>query len=98
MLADDVVDAQESARTVPPFTERYPALTPTEGYAAARALHERRLAQGWKPIGRKIGFTNRTIWPRYGVYEPIWGTVYDRTLETHPAAFSLRGLVQPRIE
>jgi len=73
-------------------------LTAPQGYAAARELHARRLSEGWMPIGRKIGFTNRTIWPRYGVYEPIWGTVYDRTLETHPQAFSLHGLVQPRIE
>ena len=49
-------------------------------HAAARALHAHRLAAGWIPVGRKIGFTNRTIWTRYGVYEPIWGTVYDRTL------------------
>jgi len=55
-------------------------MTPEEGSAAARALHEERLRQGWRPLGRKIGFTNRTIWPRYGVYEPIWGTVYDRTV------------------
>jgi len=34
------------------------------GYAAARELHRRRLAEGWKPLGRKIGFTNRSIWPR----------------------------------
>ena len=46
----------------------------------AAALHQRRLGAGWKPLGRKIGFTNRSIWPRYGVFEPIWGMVYDRTL------------------
>ena len=31
------------------------------------------------PRGRKIGFTNRTIWAEFGVYAPIWGYVYDRT-------------------
>ena len=71
------------------------------GNAAARKLHAHRLAQGWKPVGRKIGFTNRTLWPRYGVYEPIWGTVYDRTVihsrENH-ATVQLAGLMQPRIE
>ena len=55
-------------------------MTPEQSYAAARTLHETRVREGWRPIGRKIGFTNRSIWPRYGVYEPIWGTVYDRTL------------------
>ena len=86
---------------MPPFTAREPGLSPADGYEAARALHAHRVAAGWKPIGRKIGFTNRTIWPRYGVYEPIWGTVYDRTLvgsEGDSASVSLAGLVQPRIE
>lgn len=72
-----------------------------QSYAAARALHEARVREGWRPLGRKIGFTNRSIWPRYGVYEPIWGTVYDRTLikaADNQAAVALPGLHQPRIE
>ena len=32
------------------------------------------------PAGRKIGFTNRGIWQKYGVHEPIWGFVYDENL------------------
>jgi len=97
-LADELIALHENARLAAPFTGREPSLTPEAAYAAARSLHEHRVRAGWRPIGRKIGFTNRTIWARYGVYEPIWGTVYDRTLETRPAAFSLEGLVQPRIE
>ncbi|HEY6966484.1 MAG TPA: decarboxylase [Burkholderiales bacterium] len=100
-LAAELLDLHARARTVPPFSARYPGLTAESGYAAARQLHAHRLAQGWQPVGRKIGFTNRTIWPRYGVYEPIWGFVYDRTLvqaNRNAAAVSLSGLVQPRIE
>ncbi|HWD21511.1 MAG TPA: fumarylacetoacetate hydrolase family protein [Burkholderiales bacterium] len=76
-------------------------MTPEQGYAQARALHEERLRQGWRPLGRKIGFTNRTIWPLYGVYEPMWGTVYDRTVlhaKDDACRVSLDGLLQPRIE
>jgi 2-oxo-3-hexenedioate decarboxylase len=72
-----------------------------QGYAAARELHEARLREGWRPAGRKIGFTNRRIWPLYGVFEPIWGWVYDRTLvqaQGGSATVSLSGLQQPRIE
>jgi 2-oxo-3-hexenedioate decarboxylase len=98
MLADELIAVHENARTVAPFTGRDPGLTPAEAYRAAAALHASRLRAGWRPVGRKIGFTNRTIWARYGVYEPIWGTVYDRTLVRDASAFSLRGLVQPRIE
>jgi len=76
-------------------------MPPEQNYAAARALHEARVREGWHPVGRKIGFTNRSIWPRYGVYEPIWGTVYDRTLIkaiNNQATVVLEGLNQPRIE
>ncbi len=101
MLADDLIEVHEKPRQLPPFSERYPALTPGQGYEAALALHRHRLGLGWTPVGRKIGFTNRTIWPRYGVYEPIWGTVYDRTMvlaQGNHAEVDLRGLIQPRIE
>ncbi|HUG76211.1 MAG TPA: decarboxylase [Burkholderiales bacterium] len=101
MLAEELIELQRAPREVTPFSGRYPHLTSEAGYAASRALHEHRLAQGWKPVGRKIGFTNRSLWPRYGVYEPIWGTVYDRTLieaSGGRASVSLAGLVNPRIE
>jgi 2-keto-4-pentenoate hydratase len=101
MLADELIELHASPREAPPFTDRDPTLSPEQGYAAALALHRHRLGIGWKAIGRKIGFTNRTIWPRYGVYEPIWGTVYDRTAvasDGKRVRMQLDGLVQPRIE
>ncbi len=76
-------------------------MTIQHGYGAAQKLHAERIAQGWQAVGRKIGFTNRNIWPRYGVYEPIWGTVYDQTLivaQGGRATVSLEGLAHPRIE
>jgi 2-keto-4-pentenoate hydratase len=56
---------------------------------------------GAKPVGRKIGFTNRSIWPKYGVHQPIWGTVYDSSLTLAPggrADISLKNIAHPRIE
>ena len=101
MLGEELIGLHESPRLVPPFTQRYPELTAEGGYAAARRLHEHRLACGWVAVGRKIGFTNRNIWPLYGVYEPIWGHVYDRTLiRAHDgmATVPLAGLLNPRVE
>jgi len=100
-VAIELAELHARAGLAPPFTSRDPGFTPASGYAAARQLHERRLKEGWKPVGRKIGFTNRSIWPRYGVYEPIWGTVYDRTFiqaMDNRAVVPLAGLTQPRIE
>ena len=39
------------------------------------------VARGERPVGYKIGFTNRTIWPLYGINHPIWAPVYDTTVE-----------------
>ena len=101
MLGEELVQTHENPRLVAPFTERHAGLTAEAGYAACRALHAHRVALGWKPVGRKIGFTNRTLWSRYGVHEPMWGMVYDRTLilaEGARATVDLERLAQPRIE
>ncbi|HKI64720.1 MAG TPA: fumarylacetoacetate hydrolase family protein [Burkholderiales bacterium] len=100
-LADEIMVLHQAGAIVAPFSERYSWLSAPAGYRAAARLHALRLALGWKPLGRKIGFTNRTIWPRYGVYQPMWGTVYDRTVifaQADRATVSLAGLAQPRIE
>jgi 2-oxo-3-hexenedioate decarboxylase len=48
-------------------------------------------------VGRKIGFTNPTVW----TYALIWGYVYNRTVDDLAqigATFSLMDLAEPRIE
>jgi 2-oxo-3-hexenedioate decarboxylase len=52
-----------------------------------------RRAEGWRPVGRKIGFTNRTLWEPYGVDAPMWARIWDRTMIDAPdgsASVSLR--------
>ena len=100
-LAEELLALHATGGTVAPFSERHAQLSAADGYRAAARLHALRLARGWRPVGRKIGFTNRTLWPRYGVFEAMWGTVYDRTLilaQGDRATVPLAGLAQPRIE
>lgn len=100
-VSEELIELAASGHTAPPFSARYPKLNADLGYRAMRRLHQHRLTIGWKPLGRKIGFTNRTLWARYGVHEPIWGFVYDHTLVRavdNRAEVPLAGLAQPRIE
>jgi 2-oxo-3-hexenedioate decarboxylase len=57
-------------------------------------------AGGATTLGRKIGFTNRTIWAQYGVYAPIWGYVFDRSVHdlATVGALQLAPFFEPRIE
>ena len=100
-VADDLVAAYDSATTLSPITARRPDFSVLEAYAVLGEIERRRRAQGWQAVGRKIGFTNRTIWPRYGVHQPMWAPVWSRTLHQAPdcrARLPLAGFVQPRLE
>jgi len=79
-VSEELIELAASGHTAPPFSARFPKLDADTGYRAMRRLHQHRLAIGWKPLGRKIGFTNRTIWAEYNVFAPNWGTIYDRTV------------------
>lgn len=69
-------------------------------YESALAVRALRIARGESPRGYKVGFTNRTIWSRYDVFAPIWGSMWNTTITNCNGAgsLSLAHLCQPRIE
>jgi 2-oxo-3-hexenedioate decarboxylase len=99
--AEELLDADARATTVEPFTSRVAGFDLAAAHTVLATIAERRRAQGWVPVGRKVGFTNTTIWEAYGVDRPMWAPVWDRTLHwaTHGvAALPLGPFVEPRIE
>jgi 2-oxo-3-hexenedioate decarboxylase len=108
--AEEMLRLQDEASMAPPITSHDPSFSTKDAYAVSAAMMQGREAAGWQRVGRKIGFTNRTIWDQYGVYEPNFGYMYDRTLIWADDgaidvdgwgpedSLSLRGLVQPLIE
>jgi 2-keto-4-pentenoate hydratase len=98
MTPAELLDHQDTARLWTSATPAAPDVA--TAYQSQLALRQLRQARGEVPRGFKIGFTNRGIWPRYQVFAPIWGSVWDTTL-THcesAGALSLSGSCQPRIE
>jgi 2-oxo-3-hexenedioate decarboxylase len=96
-LADELLAARAAGRP----TTLPPALDLATAWQVSALAEKRLAAAGRAPRGWKIGFTNRTIWPRYGVHQPIWGRVWDDTLtllDGTEATLSLAGLVAPRLE
>jgi 2-keto-4-pentenoate hydratase len=99
-VAEEIFAILGSGRQVAPFTSRPAGLTLDDAYRAAALLNQIREARGEKRLGRKIGFTNRTIWAQYNVYAPIWGYVYDSTVHdlAKTTTLPLTGFAEPRIE
>ncbi|SOE08453.1 2-oxo-3-hexenedioate decarboxylase [Hoeflea halophila] len=76
-------------------------LTMDAAYRINRRIRDLRTKAGERVIGRKIGFTNRTIWDEYNVHAPIWGYMYDTTFRDvapKETCFSLAPFCEPRIE
>src|SRR5687767_163996 len=99
-LAREIMAAWDARRQIAPLARRLPGFDLRQAYGVTAALRRIRQARGEQPVGRKIGFTNRTIWDEYQVYAPIWGDMYATTLqETDGAAhLDLSPYLEPRIE
>jgi 2-oxo-3-hexenedioate decarboxylase len=100
-VVERLLAAADGGPQLAPITDGDPAFDVERAYRMLAELHARRVAQGWRAVGRKIGFTNRTIWPRYGVDRPMWSMVWDRTVMHAPggtATLDVAGLHEPRIE
>lgn len=101
-IAHRILAAHAAGTSLAPITDADPAFDVAAAYQVSGAITARRIARGERPVGWKIGFTNRTIWDEYGVHAPIWGPMYDSTARQVPvyAPFDapLAGLMEPRIE
>jgi 2-keto-4-pentenoate hydratase len=103
-IAAEAFNALGGAGQVPPFSSRSSSnsrgLSVDEAYRVTPLVRQMYEASGAKALGRKIGFTNRTIWGQYGVYAPIWGYVFDRTVHDLAGVevLALAPFSEPRIE
>jgi len=100
-VADRLIAAQDRAELILPITAGDPGFDVPAAYDVLDEIEGRRRRQGWQAVGRKIGFTNRTLWPRYGVFQPMWAHLWRHTVhdaEHGRASLPLGGMTQPRIE
>lgn len=100
-IAAEALSVLGQGRQIAPFSSRDPAFGLDEAYKVTPIVRQMREARGEKAIGRKIGFTNSTIWEQYNVNGPVWGYMYDRTvrnLSEIGGTASLAELTDPRIE
>ena len=99
-IAAEAFAALGNARQIDPFSLRPRGLSVESAYGITPLVRQMYETDGARAIGRKIGFTNRTIWAQYGVYAPIWGHVFDSTVHdlARTETLPLASLSEPRIE
>jgi 2-oxo-3-hexenedioate decarboxylase len=100
-LAREMLGALDGGTLVVPPKQRYPWLDFETAYVIAAHSTALRVERGERPVGRKVGYTNRNLWQQYDVHQPIWGHIYEHTLIERPsnvATLSAAGMISPRIE
>src|SRR5215212_8436666 len=79
-VAAEAFDLLDTGRQTAPFSSRLSRFDLDDAYRVTAAVRQMREAGGETALGRKIGFTNRTIWDEYQIGAPMWGYIYDRTV------------------
>ncbi len=99
-LAGDLYSALRARSTVAPLTDRYPEITIDDAYRVSLAMLERRIADGERVIGKKIGVTSRAVQEMLDVHQPDFGFLTDAMHYPDGATISIAraGLIQPRAE
>jgi len=102
-IARRVLNAHDDGASIDRISDSIPGFDLAAAYAVSRAVVAERVARGERPVGWKIGYTNRAVQQQYGVLHPIWGRMYDTTVSVvgrgaTPPTCAIDRLAEPRIE
>src|SRR5690242_12154643 len=96
---DELYQALRARTTVAPLTGRVPGITTADAYHISRRMLERRLADGERVIGKKIGVTSLAVQTMLDVHTPDFGWLTDRMAFRQGEVMPIgRELIQPRAE
>lgn len=96
--ADALRQAEANGEFIVPLREQFAGMDVLDAYAVQRANIERRLQNGRRVVGYKIGLTSPAVQRQLGVDQPDCGTLLD-DMEFHEGMpISLGRLQQPKIE
>ncbi len=97
-LAAELLEAERTREQTSLVSQRHPELTLDDAYAIQSALIARKLAEGRKRIGWKIGLTSRAMQSQLGIDTPDSGVLLDDMLFAHGATIPATRFIQPRVE
>ena len=97
-IADEIHRAIMKREQITPFSDRDILLSNADAYKVSSKLCKLRT---WQVNGFKIGFTNRSIWPIYGVDQPMWGSMSVNSIsyaKNGISSIKFSDYCEPRIE
>jgi len=97
-LGAELYQALRGCQTVVPLSTRHPGITIEDAYAIQQRMLTRRLADGERVVGKKIGVTSQAVMDMLGVYQPDFGWLTDAMVYNEGQAILASTLIQPKAE
>ena len=97
-LGDRLFDALISRTPIAPLTATHPDMTIEDAYHVQQRMIARRLEQGDRVIGKKIGVTSTAVMNMLGVHQPDFGYLLDSMVYNEGESVEMASLIQPKAE
>jgi 2-keto-4-pentenoate hydratase len=97
-LAEALCRAETERKPIAPLTEAHPDLTLEEAYAIQLENVERKLREGHRVVGKKIGLTSKAMQQMLGVDQPDYGHLLDTMAVESGGEVPMDRLLQPKAE
>jgi 2-oxopent-4-enoate/cis-2-oxohex-4-enoate hydratase len=94
----ELYGAWRSRITVPPLSERAATLTIADAYGISLDFLSRRLNDGERVVGKKIGVTSKAVQDMLGVHQPDFGFLTDWMHVEGDIDVDAKALIAPRAE
>ncbi|MGB0212272.1 fumarylacetoacetate hydrolase family protein [Algiphilus sp.] len=99
-IGDDLFAALRERRTIEPPSAQHNGMEIDDAYRVSRHFLARRMAEGEKLVGKKIGVTSAAVQDMLGVHQPDFGFLTDvmQVPDGGTVSLAAHGLIQPRAE
>ena len=77
---DELYEALRARKMLTPLTDRDPTVSIEDAYRISQRLLERRVRDGERLIGKKIGVTSKVVMDMLNVHQPDFGFLTDGML------------------
>ncbi len=96
--ADDLYEAEQGRRQIDPITLSHPDMTMDEAYAIQKQGIDRKVAEGRRVVGYKIGLTSRAMQETMKIDQPDYGVLLDDMVFSDGGDIEWAKFSDPRVE
>lgn len=97
-FAAKLLQAETTKVGIEPLTAQDPSLTVEEAYYIQIENINKKVSEGQKIIGKKIGLTSAAVQNMLGVNEPDYGHLLDTMIVENGGTIDTKSMLQPKVE